>query len=414
MWTDNLYQRLLEIKVNNDNSNGVAAEILNNEFGTKLTANAVTKKLKRSNYVYKKVESPGLDNNASNDSIKQNIKFNDDETIKHVDLNVKLTFKSKTDKTPEDIMRLKGYDPTEWKLLDVTDNDWSMTNGEGEQYWNYQCKIRMAPKKNGIDFEKLIAKVAEARKPVDVKYRDNKLTELDKCYLAIPVADAHFGYNSFDDYIDSLFKTLAVIKSRKWKKIVVINVGDSLHVNDLNMRTANDTQQETINFEKAVDWALDYFESVLTCAAEYAEKVEFIGAVGNHDSSSGYMLNRILERAFISVSNVSFDINLNHRKATLLGKNFIATMHGDKGVKRILETFPSEFSLLWAQSTNKELFTGHLHNEEVKSWGALKQRQVPTRAKIDKWHNDNGYTQAKKNFMLVEYSEYETEVVRYV
>lgn len=226
--------------------------------------------------------------------------------------------------------------------------------------------------------------------------------------------DAHFGYNSFEDYGESLAKTLEVISSRNWKKIVVINGGDSLHVNDLNMRTANDTQQETVNFEKAVDWALDYFESILCESVRYAEEVEFIGACGNHDSSSGYMLNRILERTFMNEFNVKFDINLNHRKATLLGKNFIATMHGDKGVKRILETFPSEFSQLWAQSTNKELFTGHLHNEEVKSWGALKQRQVPTRAKVDKWHNDNGYTQAKKNFMLVEYSEYETEVVRYV
>lgn len=385
-------------------SNEYMAELINMSYGTSFTTEAIRKKLYNGHKdVILEKEMPS--------EIKSNTKYNEDESVKHVDLDVKLTMKSKSDKTPQDIMRMKGYDPSEWRLLDVTDNDWTM-NGGGD--WNYQCKIRMSPKKDGIDFEKLISKVAEARKPIDVKYESGVLVESDACYLAIPVADAHFGYNSFDDYRDSLAKTLETIISKRWKKILVLNIGDSLHVNDLNMRTANDTQQETVNFEKAVDWALCYFESIIATASQHSERVEFVGAVGNHDSSSGYMLNRILERAFMNVSNVSFDINLNHRKATLLGKNFIATMHGDKGVKRILETFPSEFSQLWAQSTNKELFTGHLHNEEVKSWGALKQRQVPTRAKVDKWHNDNGYTQAKKNFMLVEYSEYETEVVRYV
>lgn len=398
-----MFQALSAYKLAGHN-NEYMAELINMSYGTNFTTEAIRKKLYNGHKDVKiEKEMPS--------EIKSNTKYNEDESVKHVDLDVKLTMKSKSDKTPQDIMRMKGYDPSEWRLLDVTDNDWTM-NGGGD--WNYQCKIRMSPKKDGIDFEKLIAKVAEARKPINVKYESSGSVESDACYLAIPVADAHFGYNSFDDYRGSLFKTLNIIESQKWKKIVVMNVGDSLHVNDLNMRTANDTQQETVNFEKAVDWAMDYFESILAYAAKFAEEVEFIGVVGNHDSASGYMLNRILERAFMNISNVSFDISLNHRKATLLGKNFIATMHGDKGVKRILETFPNEFSLLWSQSTNKELFTGHLHNEEVKSWGALKQRQVPTRAKVDKWHNDNGYTQAKKNFMLVEYSEYETEVVRYV
>lgn len=385
-------------------SNEYMAELINMSYGTNFTTEAIRKKLYNGHKDIKvEKEMPS--------EIKSNTKYNEDESVKHVDLDVKLTMKSKSDKTPQDIMRMKGYDPSEWRLLDVTDNDWTM-NGGGD--WNYQCKIRMSPKKDGVDFEKLISKVAEARKPISEKYGYNELAKFVNGYLVIPVMDAHFGYNSFEDYGESLAKTLEVISSRNWKKIVVINGGDSLHVNDLNMRTANDTQQETVNFEKAVDWALDYFESILCESAEYAEEVEFIGACGNHDSSSGYMLNRILERSLMNYFNVKFDIDLSHRKATLLGKNFIATMHGDKGVKRILETFPNEFSLLWAQSTNKELFTGHLHNEEVKSWGALKQRQVPTRAKVDKWHNDNGYTQAKKNFMLVEYSEYETEVVRYV
>lgn len=402
-----MYQRLLEIKADSKNSNRVAAEMLNSEFGTKLTANAITKKLKRSNYVYKKVESPGL----SNDSIKQNIKFNDDETIKHIDLNVNLTFKSKTDKTPEDIMRLKGYEPTEWKLLDVTDNDWSMTNGEGEQYWNYQCKIRMAPKQQEVNYEAIINKIIKHKTPY--KPRVSILIPTDS-YVAVPSFDTHLDGKSLEGYRKALEEQNYIVGTKQRKESLLILGGDIADVDSVNNTTTRGTQLDSVNVEAMWDELEEYYESILETMITNSETVKVMSLVGNHDNTVGYLFARQLQRAYSKHSNVLFDVTLKQRKATMLGNNMIGGVHGDKAHKNYPQLFATEFSQHWAKATNREIFSGHLHTEVTKDHGGILQRQVGTRVETNKWGDDNGFVLSSKSFQVVEYDRNQTKCVMYV
>ena len=62
----------------------------------------------------------------------------------------------------------------------------------------------------------------------------------------------------------------------------------------------------------------------------------------------------------------------------------------------------------------RETFVGHLHHEWTVDMNGLVIRQMPTRNETDQWHKDNGFVGSHKRFQLVEYSEYETEMIRYV
>lgn len=408
MWTDEMYQRLLEIRATNV-SNGETAEILNDEFGTKLTANAVTKKFNRGKRKSGKVGSPN--NMQPSDSIKQNIKYNEDETIKHVDLDVKLVFKTKTDKTPQQVMELKGYNPDEWKLIDVTDNDWSMTNGDGDQYWNYQCKIRIAPKLQEVNYEKLIESIIKHKTPY--KPRVSILIPSDS-YLVNPSFDTHLDGDRLEFYRKSLDETNYIIGSKPRKESLLILGGDIADVDSVNNTTTRGTQLETVNIENMWDELEEYYESILETMITHSETVKVMSLVGNHDNTVGYLFARQLQRAYSKYSNVLFDVTLKQRKATMLGNNMIGGVHGDKAHKNYPQLFATEFAEYWAKASNREVYSGHLHTEVTKDHGGIIQRQVGSAVPVNKWGDDNGFVMSSKKFQLVEYDSNQTKCVMYV
>ncbi len=408
MWTEEMYQRLLEFK-NAKHSNVIAAEMLNDELGTKLTANAIGKKLRRSNWKPNKVESPT--NLKPSDSIKQNIKYNEDETIKHVDLDVKLIFKTKTNKTPQEVMELKGYNPEEWKLLDLTDNDWTMTNGGGDQYWNYQCKIRIAPKNQEIDYEAIIKKVIGHKTPY--KPRVSILIPLDS-YLVNPSFDTHLDGNRLELYHKSLNETNYIIASKPRKESLLMLGGDIADVDSVNNTTTRGTQLETVNIEKMWDELEEYYESILETMITNSETVKVMSLVGNHDNTVGYLFARQLQRAYSKYDNVLFDVTLKQRKATMLGNNMIGGVHGDKAHKNYPQLFATEFAEYWARASTREVYSGHLHTEVTKDHGGIIQRQVGSAVPVNKWGDDNGFVMSSKKFQLVEYDANQTKCVYYV
>ena len=104
-------------------------------------------------------------------------------------------------------------------------------------------------------------------------------------------------------------------------------------------------------------------------------------------------------------------------KATQLGHNFIGATHGVKRNKKDYPMlFATQFSRLWGADGvyTRETYTGHLHHEHTIDMNGLVIRQMPTRNETDQWHKDNGFVGSHKRFQLVEYSEYETEMIRYV
>jgi len=339
---------------------------------------------------------------------------NKEEEIRHADGSLEHT--KPIEMSPEEakdenyILKAHGFNPDNWIITSLKNSSWDQGGSNGVRKL-YSSKITVKPKVKDFDVEEFIEHLVDHKEPYQIDFFKKPQESHD--YLAIPAFDTHFDGKTLGSYQESLKKQLNIIAQHDWKDILIILGGDIAHVDNINSTTTRGTQLETTDLMASVDEMEQYFEPIVTQASKYSRHVQVIYAKGNHDIGIGYMFARILEKSFSKTDNVDFDISLEQYKAYTLGNNFIGATHGNKGQKNYVANFASRFSVQWGQSTNRELYTGHLHNELSKDLGGFIQRQVSTRKPTDAWTDDLGVV-STKSFEVVAYNENETEAIYYV
>ena len=314
--------------------------------------------------------------------------------------------------TPETLMQAFDYNPDMFELINSTANYWDSNAGEGNVITLYQAKVTVKPRKQALDVEAMIKRLEDKREP----YKLNVVKEkgLSNRYLIVPSFDTHFDGKTLPNYRESLERTLSFIERNHFKESLLILGGDIINVDTVNQTTTRGTQQETIDITQAFDEMEQYYETLIEAMLEQSSAVKVMQLNGNHDNTLGYAFARILKKAYSRNDRIAFDVDLKQRKATMLGKNFIGGSHGDKGKKNYPMLFATEYAKMWAEATNREYYTGHLHHELTKDDGGILHRQVPTMKEADTWHTENGFTMASKRFQLVTYTDTTTEGVHYV
>jgi len=106
-WTEQEIDRLKAL-VSEGKTNKEIASILSSEYGREFSKISVKSKRQRLN----KVTPPRT---IDGQSINENKRYNIDGTISQAEFDVKMAFYQKDSKTPEDILKYKGYDPQEWE-----------------------------------------------------------------------------------------------------------------------------------------------------------------------------------------------------------------------------------------------------------------------------------------------------------
>lgn len=268
--------------------------------------------------------------------------------------------------TPDDILKAHHFDVSKWELVRNTSNFWKSK----PESTLYQSKVIVRPK-TGIDVESFIDTVVEHKKPYSAF--PVKQIESDS-YLVIPAFDTHFNGETLPEYEKSLQRELNIISSKQWKDVELILGGDLAHIDNINSTTAKGTQLETTDLEKTVDEMQQYFEAIISEVLKHSNHLQIVYNAGNHDPSVGYLFARLLQKEYELQFNIDFDIDLTHYKAYKLGNNFIGSSHGDKGRKNYVANFASRFSVMWGESKNHELFTGHLHSFKEEDLGGMIQR----------------------------------------
>ena len=311
-----------------------------------------------------------------------------------------------TDKSPERVMEMLGYKQGVWELT-----NFNLTKYGKEDSPMYAAKVMLKPDKIGIDWEALGDKLADRLTPKQPKVSHNVDKER---YLVIPLYDLHFnGTNEYDESLGKIFEQLEY----EYKKVLIISGGDILHTDNYQSTTASGTQLETTDINQAWEDAFDFFDLIMDKSLDCAEEIEVIYVPGNHDTTVGQTLFKALTKLYQREDRIAIDDAQEMFKATLLGHNFIGATHGVKRNKKDYPMiFATQFSQLWGAEgvQTRETFTGHLHHEWTVDMNGLVIRQMPTRNETDQWHKDNGFVGSHKRFQLVEYSEYETEMIRYV
>lgn len=348
------------------------------------------------------------------DPVKQygvKMKRNEDGTI---DIDRLIEVYSEEDlKDDEYILRANGFDPNAWKIRDLQFSMWQHLNKEMDRPATlYANKLKIYPKEDEFTYEDLIDTITKETK--QVKLNTAKYKVKDKLALGIYFMDMHFGINTLNDYKNTLEKTSYYMQSRIWEEIIVTFGSDLLHVDNLNNTTANQTRINDVDIPQMIEDAKAFYEALIKIASKQSNKVKVLYIKGNHDQTTSGLMAHWLEARFREVSNVTVDYSIQETKIHTFGKNFLAFAHGDKGGKRRKNVLSSKYPKEWANSNVRELYTGHIHHEKSLDEFGIIERTLPTRAKTDKWHEDNSFEGAHKRFMVFEYSEKELESIHYV
>lgn len=392
-WTEQEIDRLKDL-INEGYTNKEIAIILSNEYGREFTKTSVKSKRQRLN----KVTPPRT---VDGQSINENKRYNIDGTISQAEFDVKMAFYQKDSKTPEDILKYKGYDPEEWEISQVTTNEWTTTTAD-IQKWNQQLKFVVKPKTN-TSIKDLATKLLQSVEPAFVKPIIK-----GKRNLVIPLADLHFPILSERKFETYLSDVLAII-NKGYKTIVIEVLGDIFHSNAMKAsQTIKGTQLEDVDMVEAIELAKTFFITLIDESLRKSSEVRIEFASGNH-SDFEYLFLMYLETLYPQVSVNKHNLP---RIAYQLDNVGIMLTHGHFGKKGDYPMlFATEFRDVWSKSSWLEIHQGHYHSMEAQNLKGVIHRQLGTIKPNDQYESENGYTMNYKSTQAFEYSADKLKVI---
>lgn len=346
-----------------------------------------------------------VDDDLENVSYKETHEIGKDGSHKSDKL---LRMSSEQSKDAEYLLEAHGFDKEEWELVTARNNIWNSYSKQDGIMTLYASKITVKPKTNGFSMERLLEEIS---KVPSVYIKNEKKNLEDPRLLEVPIFDSHFGISDADYYKPTQDDIMDLIHLRKWEEILFTVGQDMLHNDNFRGQTANGTPIEETDIPNAWRDAKAFYYPLIEAAIAKSNHVKVIYSKGNHDESMSWAFVQLIKERY---PQVEIDDTIIERKCHTFGKNFIGITHGDKARKNLHNLFQVEFPMEWAQSTTREIHSGHLHIEDAKDWFGMMVRTLATRNKTDKWHKDNGFVGGHKRFMLFEYNEKELKSIHYV
>lgn len=304
------------------------------------------------------------------------------------------------------ILQAHGFDTEEWEIVNAKNNIWNVNSKVQGVQTLYSSKITVKPKNSGFNIDKFLEKI-ENIKPKYIK----QPVESTERLLTISYVDLHFGINTVNDYQQKLDETIEIMESKSYDTIYVPIGNDLLHVNTFKNQTANGTQIESVDLDKASDDAYEFYTIVLDNALKNSKNVVADYIPGNHDSDISWMFVKMLAKQYPQIKwNTSIDA-----KKILRWKNImLLNLHGESGMNRVANTLITEYRDLMVGANCVEIHSGHLHSEKVKDNFGILVRTLPTSAKTDTWHKNQSFEGAVKASQLFEYNKDKLKVIHYV
>jgi len=253
--------------------------------------------------------------------------------------------------------------------------------------------------------------VAEMKKYAP-KYPIIKRSKIkDAHLLVIDPADIHLGkladsFETGEDYnneiaikrvhegVDGIINKTS---NYNFDRVLLIIGNDILHTDTPKRTTTSGTAQDTdgmwySNFLKAKHVYIDVIEKLMTIA-----DVHVILNISNHDYMSGFFLADTIYSWFAKSKNVTFNVDMKHRKYFTYHSNLIGTTHGDGAKTSDLPLLMAqEASKDWASCPHRYFYTHHIHHKDSKDYGTVCVESLRSPSGTDGWHHRNGYQHAPK------------------
>jgi hypothetical protein len=233
--------------------------------------------------------------------------------------------------------------------------------------------------------------------------------------LEIPLFDMHWGVAFLNHYESTLNSILDLIRSHKWKRIVIPFGQDFFHNDSIvNGQTTKGTLIEKVDMTRAVKEGRTFVYALIDEAIANSDEVKVLYTPGNHDRSISWMFMQVLLERY--GSNI-VDDSLEYRKVFVYGKNAIMVTHGDSKQatpRNLANIFPISFAEEFANANTREVHAGHLHREgEADIYGVM-VRRLSSGNRTDEWSDKEDFIGAHKRFMLFEWSLDTLKSIHYV
>lgn len=351
---------------------------------------------------YKQIkQSDPHDKTKLEDKKKDNRKVYEDGSIVE---NIERHFRNEVEpKTPAEFMELHKYDPSEFVFVNGESTVWTVTNGEGETFYNVRSKIKVRPlEDNELSLDGFIEMMRKDPEPLEIE-----MAGVGTRNLVIGLADLHFGVTSMELLKEQLAEVMDTV-SNGYDTIVIEQLGDLFHSSQMKETiTLRGTILPTVDMVKAWHDAKAFYFSLIEHCAKHSNKVQVEHAAGNHSGNLEYgFLDLIKERYELSDINLEVNNHNGWRTAYRLGNVGIMLSHGDTvKLKDLPGKFANEYRLLWGDTESHEVHTGHKHEsfKELEQDGVV-MRQFPTPKPTDDWEDMKGYN-SRKMIELIEYDE---------
>ena len=321
---------------------------------------------------------------------------------------------------PELILKAHGFNPKNFELVSCRNSIWNTNSKVNKNF--YSSKVTVKPVKNPLDFDYLDKYFSEKvfNNERKINYKNyTKQYQKDAEILEIDIADLHAGllsYNLetgenydiniakkyFEDSIDDIIERC---KGRKFQKIILVNLGDFLHVNNSEGTTAKGTKQDVDSrlskiFTMALDMLIETVDKL-----EKITKIEVVSVSGNHDRDVSTFLFTALEKAFRKDKNVSFNIGPNPLKAKRYGKVLLGWTHGDMKKENITSWLQSQYSNDYGESKYREIHAGHWHSQGIIDKSGIIVRYLSKMCPASFWEHSQGYNAAVKTITAFIWNE---------
>ena len=278
-------------------------------------------------------------------------------------------------------------------------------SGEIVQAWIKQ-------KADGLDPEDFIKAIKTVIKPY--RYQTSFKEDCNRM-LEIPLFDMHWGVSFMDHYEPVLKEVLEVIDSRHWDKIVIPFGQDFFHNDSIvNGQTTKGTNIEKVDMIRAVKEGTQFIYKIIDESIDHANSVSVLYIPGNHDQSISWMLMQVLLERY---GSDIVDDSMQYRKVITYGKNSIMVTHGDSKqatAKNLAHIFPVYFPEEFANSSIREVHSGHLHHEAEADIYGVMVRRLSSGGSVDEWTNRQDFVGTNRRFMLFEWNQEKLKSIHYI
>jgi len=207
---------------------------------------------------------------------------------------------------------------------------------------------------------------------------------------------------------------LAVNKAPPSEEALIVNVGDFVHSENEENRTASGHALDVDSrYSKIIRIGVRIMQTLINLALTKHKKVRVINSKGNHDQKSSQWLAVALDARYHDEPRVKIDMNPSEYQYVEFGKVLVGVAHGDKIKPADLESImASDMPEMWGRTFHRYWYTGHVHHDQIKEYRGCKFESFRTLAAKDAWHAGKGYRSGRDLKVIILHKKY-GEVERY-